>query len=338
MSEAGNAECRWEELTSPQIQTRIRLNPLVLIPLGSVEWHGPHCAVGLDYQTVMRPVEEAALRLGVLRVPPVVWGGDSPEGCLPGSLIVSGETTRRILIDLIESLKNQGVRAVLGVSGHGAPGQTEALRKANLHYRDDPRIDVLLRITPHLVAEADVNLADLEVMDHAGAVETALQMISAPGRVDMSALPADLRSPLLGFIGRDPRTTASPALGRQIEAVVTRSIVAVGRQMLERAKTDELPDQPPACVSGRIRARKQREADWIRDYLLLYNGAAGMQVREIPAEDVIDYRFGELRPGRYYLLRWRLTDGSETMPFSQAGDFNTFVVKPGENKVIDLVP
>lgn len=131
------------------------------------------------------------------------------------------ELKERILA--IESLKNHGVRCVLGISGHASVRHCAALEAVTTRYRADPKIDVRLFITPQLVAAAGLCSGGITVMDHACAAETSIQMITVPGRVQMAALPKDPGQPLLGFIGEDPRTHASKILTKASSGLSAKS-------------------------------------------------------------------------------------------------------------------
>ena len=42
------------ELTQPEIAAQFKKNPLVILPAGSVEQHGPHLPVGTDRATALQ--------------------------------------------------------------------------------------------------------------------------------------------------------------------------------------------------------------------------------------------------------------------------------------------
>jgi creatinine amidohydrolase/Fe(II)-dependent formamide hydrolase-like protein len=67
-------EIRFDRMTSLQVVARRTACSLAYLPVGSLEWHGPHMPFGTDYMTVGYLAEEAARRFGGVAFPPMYYG------------------------------------------------------------------------------------------------------------------------------------------------------------------------------------------------------------------------------------------------------------------------
>ena len=75
-------EVRFEEIAAAMAEA-----PLCYLPLGTLEWHGEHAAVGLDALKAHAVCVRAAERSGGLVVPPLHWSTDWREDLPDGSYL-----------------------------------------------------------------------------------------------------------------------------------------------------------------------------------------------------------------------------------------------------------
>jgi creatinine amidohydrolase/Fe(II)-dependent formamide hydrolase-like protein len=73
--------------------------------------------------------------------------------------------------------------------------------------------------------------------DHAAKWETSLLMALRPDCVDMDRLPKDMKVPLIGVGGIDPRGTASKKHGERGVQLVVERIVSKARELLKTFST-----------------------------------------------------------------------------------------------------
>ncbi|MFN3268197.1 MAG: creatininase family protein [Zestosphaera sp.] len=103
-----------------------------LIPIGSVEQHGPHLPLGLDYMVALhvalgacRNLEKDGVRALVL--PPVTYGMSSMWSAYSGTVSVSSESLYKYLRDIITSTsRNCPKTPVVVINGHA--GNNDLLR------------------------------------------------------------------------------------------------------------------------------------------------------------------------------------------------------------------
>src|SRR5947209_5814382 len=119
-----------------QIAEAMAAAPICYLPLGVLEWHGEHAAVGLDGIKAHAVCIEAAQRSGGLVVPALWWGADEREDAADGSYLTGGiehgeryhvpgsmfwiraETFSALLLDIYQAMRRRGFRAIVVVAGH----------------------------------------------------------------------------------------------------------------------------------------------------------------------------------------------------------------------------
>lgn len=105
-------------MTWKEIEEALKEKPVVLVPLGSVEQHGPHTPVG-DYLASEAIAKRVAERTDSLYIPTLPYGYSEVHRGFPGTLTYRPSTLRASLEDLTECLFEVGVDHVLFLCGHG---------------------------------------------------------------------------------------------------------------------------------------------------------------------------------------------------------------------------
>ena len=106
---------RYELMFPEQICRAIDGNWPVVLPLGVLEYHADHCAVGTDGLVVVRAMEELEKELDMVILPPFYYGAssfavDSPER--KGTIHVKSEVLNLLGKELFASLLRIGFRNV----------------------------------------------------------------------------------------------------------------------------------------------------------------------------------------------------------------------------------
>jgi len=106
------------DLTQPEIAAQFKKNPLVILPAGSVEQHGPHLPAGTDIYAANVIAHAVAERLDGLVLP----GG--PLGVTPihmpfeGTITLTPETYMRVVEETCVSTAQHGARQLLILNWH----------------------------------------------------------------------------------------------------------------------------------------------------------------------------------------------------------------------------
>src|SRR5690349_6251197 len=151
----------WPEVCRPKT---------VLIPVGSLEQHGPHLPLDTDSAIATAVAEGAAVLLEAdVQVAPVIAYGSSGEHqAFPGTMSIGGDALRHVLVELVRSMGPWATRVVF-VNAHG--GNVSALSSAV----------VQLAAEGHDVAWIPCATEDVDA--HAGYTETCLMLHLRPRSV-----------------------------------------------------------------------------------------------------------------------------------------------------------
>lgn len=182
------------DLTSPQVAELLAgpRKPVLLLPVGAVEPHGPHAPLGTDEIISAGMCARAASRLAddpdvrVLVLPTLNYGVTQFGAAFPGAVSISAATLHALVVDVCGSLAAQEFSRIVVVNNHFEPAHVTTLRKATAEagvaYLDLVRRQHVARLTPEFQSGAC----------HAGQYETSLVLAERPALVDagtMATLP-----------------------------------------------------------------------------------------------------------------------------------------------------
>src|SRR5712691_174031 len=160
---------RLVEMTSADV-ARLRTKPVVLLPVGAVEQHGPHLPLGADLIQPMRVLERVAEKTGAILAPPIPYGLVQTSRPYPGSVGVSFEALRAYVGDVLGDLVRNGFRRIVVVSGHAEAVHLAALRTAAKDIVDRGGADITVLSDYELIYNS--KYAE-EGEGHAGKLETS---------------------------------------------------------------------------------------------------------------------------------------------------------------------
>jgi creatinine amidohydrolase len=179
-------EVYFDRLTSPQVAA-LRdgdRRPVLLLPVGAVEPHGPHAPLGTDPIISAGMCRRAARRLAgdprlrVLILPALAYGVTRYAAAFPGAVGIGPRTLHAMVVDVCTSLIEQGLPRIVVVNNHFEPDHVDALRRAvgvvGVGYVDLLRRSTAARLTDEFRAGES----------HAGRYETSLVLAEHPDLVD----------------------------------------------------------------------------------------------------------------------------------------------------------
>ena len=166
-------------------------NRSVIIPLGSIEEHGPHLPLGTDTFHALEVVRRVARLRPVLVAPSVFYGVCRSTREHTGTITISGETLRALMLDLGREFYRQGLRGLLYLSGHAGGTHMAALVEAGeLLLAELPEVKVAVVNILELLREVLTGRPELVKTKgdgHAGEIETAVMQAGYPQLVKGSA-------------------------------------------------------------------------------------------------------------------------------------------------------
>lgn len=219
---------RYEEMLPHELEEALQQFPVAYVPVGSLEWHGRHLALGNDTLKAYGILQKTAEKFGGVVVPPTYWGhmGHWKPGCHPG---LPSEVVDGLYVAIFKGLVTVGFKVVIGVTGHDVKEQVDSLQKA---------VDAISadgKATGFAMMEGAMYDLPGDSMDHAAHWETSILMYLHPDLVELERIRHEvLTTPEgtkeAGIYGRDPRTDASRELG---ERIVNRIVDNLGRKAQE---------------------------------------------------------------------------------------------------------
>jgi len=160
----------------------------VLVPLGSLEQHGPHLPLDTDTRIAVAVARGAAAsRGGVAAAPPVAFGSSGEHAAFAGTLSIGTSALCSLLVELGRDATRDW-KAMLLVNGHG--GNVDAVSAAVDCLRGEGRPCAAFHVAP---GSGDA---------HAGLSETALLLHLAPEVVRLDLAEAGERSPVSELMDR----------------------------------------------------------------------------------------------------------------------------------------
>jgi mycofactocin system creatininase family protein len=163
----------WPELAERSI--------VLVVPIGSLEQHGPHLPLDTDTRIAVAIAEQAADRRDDLLVAPALAIGASGEHAgFPGTLSIGSDALRTVVVELVRSA--DAFRGVILVNGHG--GNHDAMHAATTQLRAERRNVVTWSPS---VPGGDA---------HAGHTETSIMLAIDPGCVRVDRIQTGTTEPL----------------------------------------------------------------------------------------------------------------------------------------------
>ncbi len=178
--------------------------PVVFLPVGALEQHGPHLPLGVDAMLSTAVAAETARRVDGLVAPPLNYGYKSQARCgggqtFPGTTSLDAASLIGLVQDVIRELARHGVRRIVVVDGHFENQWfvTEAIELAVRELRHDaPDLRVLRTEYWDFCGKAVLDPLYPDgfpghALEHGALMETSLMLHVHPELVALDQLPDD---------------------------------------------------------------------------------------------------------------------------------------------------
>lgn len=219
MDSSLSRDVQMQFLRPAQLEAAARRFPVVYVPFGLIEWHGPHLPLGNDALKAHGILVKCAEEFGGVVYPPVWFhAGFDLVHLVP------------VISNLFQRLKETGFRVIVGISGHNIKEQVQMIEQALAPVVADGTVKGFAGW------EVSLSMGQDSDTDHAAKWETSNMQFFYPDRVDISTLGAgeitfDM-SPPWGIGGEDPRVHASAEVGRRNVELAARAIGEKARELL----------------------------------------------------------------------------------------------------------
>lgn len=204
----------------------LRRNPVLFLPVGALEQHGPHLPMACDAVFADAMAVRAAQQMNGLVLPVLTYGYKSQARSgggqqFPGTTSLDGQTLTAMVQDVLREVFRHGVTRVVVLNGHVenqwfiTEGIDLALREA-LPANPDLRVlrceywNYTPQSTLDAVFDGPFPGVDLE---HAALLETSMMLALHPQLVRMDELPADDTGDFAGHDRYPPTGNGVPDSG-----------------------------------------------------------------------------------------------------------------------------
>ncbi len=183
---------RLEDLTLPQVKEMIGPSSILMLPIGSVEQHGPHLPLTTDHLVASEAAEAVARRCGgeldLWLLPTLAVSKANEHAWAPGTLWLRATTLLSVIQDIASSAATTGAQRLVFLNAHG--GNTALLVVACREVRLATGLQTFLLhpfLPPDHGGRSTTAPADeLGMGIHGGYDETSMMLHLRPDLVDMS--------------------------------------------------------------------------------------------------------------------------------------------------------
>lgn len=237
-------QLRTDRMSWTHYEERLKEQPILFLPVGAHEQHGPHLPMGTDAIFATDMAEHVADRLNGLVLPTLAFGYKSQARSgggqtFPGTLSLDGATLTRQITDILRELARHGANNIVIMDGHYenqwfiTEGIELAMRELS---PQDPALQVVRveywdytpQETLDTVFEGDFPGVELE---HAALIETSMMLHLHPEWVNHEQIPANDKAVFERFDHYPQDGTGVPASG--VLAPAGQSSAEKGRLLVD---------------------------------------------------------------------------------------------------------
>ncbi len=262
---------QWERMLPAEFRLAFEKLPVVFLPLGTVEWHGEHDALGLDALKAHALCIGAAKKSGGIVHPPLYGGMGGLNKPATVKMEPENSWENYLLRPWLEKMCGEfhrlGFKAIIMLTGHYGHNQQIVVREVATRMTERLQVSVLGIPEYWLALDAGY------LGDHAGIGETSLLWHLEPDLVAIDRIKID---PDYGKDGAI-ESGSSPELGKKYADLIITRLASLAQSMpgWNAEKRDAFAQAENAILSAQLRGwRLQRPwAAW----------------QNIHLEDVTDY-------------------------------------------------
>lgn len=245
-------EIEWRRLRADELRERAAQDTLVILPIGSLEQHGPHLPVEVDSvlgkAVALRTARAMSERGQSVLVLPMLWTGLSEHHMSFGGTITLDLPAFNAVIECVcRSVLRHGFKRIVLLNGHG--GNDNALR--NCADELSVKLDAPIVQFTYWYAAAEPIRAILETqqgLSHACEAETSMMMALRPELVAEERIP-------LAKVNRGPDVADLVGDGvYRWRSIMSRSSSGVlgNPEAASREKGEQLLDAIAASLAAKL--------------------------------------------------------------------------------------
>ncbi len=175
----------WSELSWPEVEARLKEMDVAILPVGSIEQHGPHLPLdtdSFDADYLAKRIAEACSDPKPLVLPLISYGVSYEHSEFKGTIGINNDTLSLLVYEIGMCCARNGVNKLVIVNGHG--GNVPALNYAAQMITRDAKIFVC--VDTGETSDVDIyRIAETQNDIHAGEIETSTSLAVRPHLVKM---------------------------------------------------------------------------------------------------------------------------------------------------------
>jgi len=229
-----------EKMTWTDCQASLEKTDMIIIPVGSIEQHGPHLPLGTDWMHAEYASLKAAERCGIIAGPTVKVGISENHMDFPGTISLKPQTLILMLRDYCRCLIKHGFRRFIFFNSHG--GNKATLDVAVLNLKAEFSHCIFGHVFAGQLKQEGHQCLEDEHKYHADEGETSRMLVKAPELVHMDRVLHEVpvsKSKLFAFSDRD-KAEQKGFFGVPRTKSVTRSGVFGNATLATREKGESL--------------------------------------------------------------------------------------------------
>jgi creatinine amidohydrolase len=223
----------YADATPRDLQEMLEAAPVAYVPLGALEWHGPHNVLGLDGIKASSICERTASITGGVVFPCAFWGAYDTLRNFPFTFSFPAGIQKKMTRIMIRQLHGMGFKAVVLMSGHYPPSQINFLKRESKRFSRKYKNFFVLGIPEFLMVQDMGYLGD-----HAASWETSIMMALNGGSVHLDRFTKGLnfaeRAIRHGTFGMDPAVHASAEQGEEILNAISARLGDAVNEVLKK--------------------------------------------------------------------------------------------------------
>ncbi|MDH3753238.1 MAG: creatininase family protein, partial [Acidimicrobiia bacterium] len=305
----------YEMLRPGELRQRVDAASIAYVPIGPLEFHGPHLPSGVDLLTADALCRRTAALVGGVVLPPLyVASGVLP---LPHGITFPLDTLRAVVRSVLDQLAEGGFEVIVVFSGHGALDHLHVLREeCDRLMSRQPTVRALTTIWNELTADIPG-----DIHDHGAKVETSYMMELWPDTVDLETLADDPGAEHVGVYAANPRFTASREWGETLSAHVVGRLADRLRGLVAGQPADNWADL--RSLVGRLQAG---DLEVVRDSARITNAGFALELynphgqsKYLTAVPSVTWDGGEIDPSRLTLCNQSVGERSDAYSVATLG-------------------
>ena len=160
--------------------------PRIILPVGSIEQHGPHLPLNTDSIIAEHVAVAVSDKLSSILFPTLSVGFSLEQTGFPGTISFTAQTFSSMIIEIVEHLYVSGFKKIIIINGHGG---NRAILDSTIttikHTHPDIQLYAFTIIDVAKERYNELRKSSQQMIGHADELETSMMLVIRPELVEM---------------------------------------------------------------------------------------------------------------------------------------------------------